>query len=230
MDIILKYFNDVSWESVLETSLRVALILLLGWGVLAVVRQLLSRMSLKAKYAAEGEPRANRKTGRNAAETGAPRARLAVWITVLLVILKELGVEIGPILAGAGILGLAVGFVPELVRTSLPDSFSSGKQIRIGDVAVINGTGGLVEEINFRIVPGRGRREAYLPAWDTSPRSAGARLVRLCVRHRRGYRRHGPGHGCCAACSVNCGRTRPSARQSGGRKSSGWTGSRIRRW
>ncbi|HPC19599.1 MAG: mechanosensitive ion channel [Kiritimatiellae bacterium] len=155
MDIILKYFNDVSWENVLETSLRVALILLLGWGVLAVVRQLLSRMEgrLKAKYAAEGEPPSESgKRVETLLKLVRQGARLAVWITVLLVILKELGVEIGPILAGAGILGLAVGFgAQNLVKDIITGFFFIlENQIRIGDVAVINGTGGLVEEINFR--------------------------------------------------------------------------------
>ena len=155
MDIILKYFNDVSWENVLETSLRVALILLLGWGVLAVVRQLLSRMEgrLKAKYAAEGEPPSESgKRVETLLKLVRQGARLAVWITVLLVILKELGVEIGPILAGAGILGLAVGFgAQNLVKDIITGFFFIlEKPIRIGDVAVINGTGGLVEEINFR--------------------------------------------------------------------------------
>jgi small conductance mechanosensitive channel len=155
VDIILKYFNDVSWENVLETSLRVALILLLGWGVLAVVRQLLSRMEgrLKAKYAAEGEPPSESgKRVETLLKLVRQGARLAVWITVLLVILKELGVEIGPILAGAGILGLAVGFgAQNLVKDIITGFFFIlENQIRIGDVAVINGTGGLVEEINFR--------------------------------------------------------------------------------
>ena len=155
MDIILKYFNDVSWENVLETSLRVALILLLGWGVLAVVRQLLSRMEgrLKAKYAAEGEPPSESgKRVETLLKLVRQGARLAVWITVLLVILKELGVEIGPILAGAGILGLAVGFgAQNLVKDIITGFFFILENpIRIGDVAVINGTGGLVEEINFR--------------------------------------------------------------------------------
>jgi len=155
VDIILKYFNDVSWENVLETSLRVALILLLGWGVLAVVRQLLSRMEgrLKAKYAAEGEPPSESgKRVETLLKLVRQGARLAVWITVLLVILKELGVEIGPILAGAGILGLAVGFgAQNLVKDIITGFFFIlENQIRIGDVAVIIGTGGLVEEINFR--------------------------------------------------------------------------------
>ena len=35
---------------------------------------------------------------------------ISLWVIVALILLKELGIEIGPILAGAGIAGLAIGF------------------------------------------------------------------------------------------------------------------------
>jgi len=68
------------------------------------------------------------------------------------VILKEFGVEIGPIIASAGIVGLAVGFgAQNLVRDIISGFFIIlENQIRVGDVAIVNGTGGLVEKINFR--------------------------------------------------------------------------------
>ena len=61
---------------------------------------------------------------------------------------------IAPILAGAGIIGLAVGFgAQNLVRDIIAGFFFIlENQIRVGDVAVINGTGGLVEKINFRTI------------------------------------------------------------------------------
>jgi small-conductance mechanosensitive channel len=69
-----------------------------------------------------------------------------------LVIFREVGLEIGPILASAGILGLAVGFgAQNLVRDFIAGFFMIlENQIRVGDVAIINSTGGLVEQINFR--------------------------------------------------------------------------------
>jgi small conductance mechanosensitive channel len=78
--------------------------------------------------------------------------RLAIWITASMVILRELGVEIGPIIASAGIAGLAVGFgAQNLVRDIISGFFIIlENQIRVGDVASINDTGGLVEKINFR--------------------------------------------------------------------------------
>jgi len=79
---------------------------------------------------------------------------LALWLTVCLVILKQVGVDIAPIIASAGIVGLAVGFgAQNLVRDIISGFFLIlENQVRVGDVAIINGTGGLVEKINFRTV------------------------------------------------------------------------------
>ncbi len=77
-----------------------------------------------------------------------------LWSAALLVILSQLGINIGPILATAGVLGLAISFgAQSLVKDLINGLFIIiENQIRIGDVAVINGTGGLVETINLRTV------------------------------------------------------------------------------
>lgn len=61
-------------------------------------------------------------------------------------------INIGPILASAGIVGLAVGFgAQELVRDFISGFFILLEdQIRTGDVAIINGTTGTVEKIEMR--------------------------------------------------------------------------------
>jgi small conductance mechanosensitive channel len=78
--------------------------------------------------------------------------KIIIWGIFLMIILKKLGVDIGPILAGAGILGLAIGFgAQELVRDFISGFFILlENHIRAGDVAIINGTGGLVESIELR--------------------------------------------------------------------------------
>ncbi|MBM3772042.1 MAG: mechanosensitive ion channel family protein [Acidimicrobiia bacterium] len=71
-----------------------------------------------------------------------------------LMVLHELQVDIMPILTGAGIVGLAVGFgAHTLVKDLIAGFFLTlENQIRVGDVAVINGVGGLVEAINLRTI------------------------------------------------------------------------------
>jgi len=77
---------------------------------------------------------------------------LAVWVVVGTMALSEIGFDVGPLLAGAGVVGVALGFgAQNVVRDILAGCFILLEdQIRVGDVAVLNGTGGLVEEINLR--------------------------------------------------------------------------------
>lgn len=77
---------------------------------------------------------------------------IAIWVIAAMIILKQVGIDIGPILAGAGILGLAVGFgAQNLVRDVISGFFIILEdQIRVGDVAVVNGQRGAVESLNLR--------------------------------------------------------------------------------
>src|SRR5687768_8139684 len=81
---------------------------------------------------------------------------LAIVVTAMagLMILRELDVDITPVLTGAGIAGLAVGFGAQtLVRDVISGFFLILEdQVRVGDVAQVNGQGGLVEEVNLRTI------------------------------------------------------------------------------
>lgn len=80
---------------------------------------------------------------------------LNVTIIVLfaIMILGEFGVKIGPILAAAGIVGLAVGFgSQQLVQDIISGFFILLEdQIRVGDVVEIAGKSGLVEKVSLRM-------------------------------------------------------------------------------
>jgi small conductance mechanosensitive channel len=78
----------------------------------------------------------------------------AVVLIASLMILREFRVDISPALTGAGIVGVAVGFGAQtLVRDVISGFFLLlENQVRVGDVAAINGTAGLVEEINLRTI------------------------------------------------------------------------------
>jgi small conductance mechanosensitive channel len=86
---------------------------------------------------------------------------LIYWIIMVgtsfigaVIVLGQLGVNVTPILAGAGIVGLAVGFGAQ----SLVKDFINGllilfeSSVAVGDVIIINGTGGLVEEVTLRTI------------------------------------------------------------------------------
>lgn len=77
-----------------------------------------------------------------------------IWSIFIMIILKKINIDIAPILAGAGIIGLAVGFgAQELVRDLITGFFILLEdQIRTGDVAVLNGTSGTVEKLELRTI------------------------------------------------------------------------------
>lgn len=76
---------------------------------------------------------------------------IVVGVSIMM-ILSEFGMNIAPIITGAGIAGLAVGFgAQNLVRDVISGFFLIFEdQIRVGDVARINGIGGAVEAIRLR--------------------------------------------------------------------------------
>jgi small conductance mechanosensitive channel len=63
-----------------------------------------------------------------------------------MIMLQKISINIAPILAGAGIVGVAVGFgAQEMVRDYIYGFFIIlENQIRTGDVAILDGTWGLV--------------------------------------------------------------------------------------
>lgn len=80
-------------------------------------------------------------------------SRIIILFIATLMILQEIGIPIGPILAGAGIIGLAVGFGGQyLIRDIISGFFIIlENQYRIGDVVNFDGTSGLVEDISLRM-------------------------------------------------------------------------------
>ncbi len=87
-----------------------------------------------------------------------PLARKALLATVVTVsglsILATLGVEVGPLLAGAGVVGLAVGFGAQtLVKDIITGAFILFEDIlAVGDIATLGGHTGFVESISVRTI------------------------------------------------------------------------------
>ena len=78
--------------------------------------------------------------------------RIVIILLVIFMVLSEMDVSIGPILAGFGVAGIAVGFGAQfLIRDLIAGIFILlENQYRVGDVARIADVSGLVEEINLR--------------------------------------------------------------------------------
>jgi len=160
------FLKNVNWQLLADQIVRwfiitlPSILLIVILGVLAVrfwkifVRKL---KSLLLKRALKGDP-ANAIESEKRVETLlgiiSLVGKVAIWIIVGLIVLRKVNIEIGPIIASLGIFGLAIGFgAQELVRDVVTGFFLLlENHIRTGDVAIINGTGGLVEDISLRTV------------------------------------------------------------------------------
>lgn len=157
MDIFLQQIQGISWEQILLTCFRILIILLLAWVGMFLLKKLLLRLEqrlLKQSKTAGEPPTESEKRVETLIRLIRQAAFIVLWVTVILIILREIGVDVGPILASAGIVGLAVGFgAQNLVRDFISGFFFIlENQVRVGDVAIVNGTGGLVEGVNFRTI------------------------------------------------------------------------------
>ena len=140
----------------LFNAARIALILVFAYictlvtgRVLRGLRAYIIKMMLKAGGGTEYELEKRVQT-----VSGVARKAMffLIWAIAWIMILKEMNFDVGPLLAGAGVIGVAIGFgAQSVVKDVLSGLFLLiENQIRVNDVAIINGKGGLVEEINLR--------------------------------------------------------------------------------
>jgi small-conductance mechanosensitive channel len=80
-------------------------------------------------------------------------AAIAIWLIAALLVLAELGIDIAPLLAGAGVVGLALGFgAQSLVKDFLAGTFILIEdQFGVGDVVDVGEATGTVEAVSLRV-------------------------------------------------------------------------------
>ena len=140
------------WRAVTVTALHVLLILGLSWLALCVSRKAVGRLRAHMQNGLDDLERLKRL---NTLEQ-VFRYIIAVIVTLVtaMLVLSEVGISIAPILAAAGVLGIAVGFGAQ----SLVKDYFTGlfllleNQVRQGDVVEVAGKGGLVEEMTLRYI------------------------------------------------------------------------------
>jgi small conductance mechanosensitive channel len=78
---------------------------------------------------------------------------ILIWPMTAILIAGQLGVDIAPLIAGAGIVGVALGFgAQSLVKDIIAGLFITiENQYRVGDVVKLGDTAGLVERITLRV-------------------------------------------------------------------------------
>jgi len=137
-----------------ETGVRIAALLLLAFAVVRILSSVIVRAEREMAVGTGLDALERRKRAQTIASVVRRGLSILIWATAVLIILRELDVDITPVLTGAGIVGLAVGFGAQtLVRDVISGFFLIIEdQVRVGDVAMVNGIGGLVEQINLRTI------------------------------------------------------------------------------
>ena len=140
------------WIGFGQSALRVVLIAIAAWVTIAIGNRAIRTMRVRLQERAPSADRAKRleTLGR------VFRYVLTVVVSVVagMVILNELGISVAPILATAGVAGIAVGFG---AQSLIKDYFNGffilvDDQLRQGDVVEVAGIGGLVEDVTLRFV------------------------------------------------------------------------------
>jgi small-conductance mechanosensitive channel len=148
------WVESIPWRMLAATLVEIFVVLLLAWGSYRVLRVVLRRIerSGAAGHPGPGSAQEQRLTTLLSLVRSAGLAVIAV--ITLFMVLSAIGLEIGPLLAGAGVVGLAISFgAQSLVRDIisglfilLENQFGVGDVIRVGDVS------GTVEKMTLRIV------------------------------------------------------------------------------
>jgi small conductance mechanosensitive channel len=137
----------------LTHGLRI-LLLIVGTLILVKVIRTLSRKIEQVIEEQEGIEAIERKKRARSIERIVRNTALAAVLAIaFMMILRETGVEIGPIIAGAGIAGLAIGFgAQSLVKDVISGFFILVENhFGVGDVIRAAGVAGLVESMTLRV-------------------------------------------------------------------------------
>src|SRR5215475_5168403 len=135
---------------IVPSAVRIGVILVLGYVTLRLIDSVLNRLRLLVPAAEIARVEQKTETLRHIIRN---ICKIILLVVLTLTIGSEFGINIGPVLASAGIAGLAVGFgAQSLVKDVISgffilfeDQFSIGDVVKVGDFA------GVVERMTLRV-------------------------------------------------------------------------------
>lgn len=156
-DKLTHFLNNFDYAALLQNTIRIVIILAVAILIWMLIRLLISRV--ETRMIKRAEERGEGLHGvKQRAETVSSLLRKVIgaiyWVVVALTLLSQIGIDIGALIAGAGVIGLAIAFGAQgLVRDYVTGFFIIlENRISAGDVAIVNSTWGTVEELNFRTI------------------------------------------------------------------------------
>ena len=148
---VTSWFTD-NQAAIVGTTLRVAGVIFAAFLLTRLLRRVVSKV--KTKVEAHTTPMRTLQRTDTLTRVLSSAGIVVIWILVLFLIIEDLGFNLAPLLAGVGIIGLAVGFgAQNLVRDVVTGFFILFEdQYGVGDIIEINETAaGTVEELTLRI-------------------------------------------------------------------------------
>ena len=144
------YERSLDWFSI--SGLRIVLILIGIAVLLAFLKRAVARF--RRLYTGALQTPGQVKRADTLAHVVRDVARIVIFTVGGMMILSEVGVDLKPLLAAAGLGGLAIGFGGQsLVKDVISGFFILLEDsVRVGDVVEIAGVGGLVEEVKLRTI------------------------------------------------------------------------------
>jgi moderate conductance mechanosensitive channel len=144
---------QIDGQMAVRTGARVLGIWLLAWLALRLVRITADRIEKSVDDGDDSVTTLREKRGRTVSQLLRSVGRVVI-VTIAVLLTFNVFINIAPILAGAGILGLAISFgAQSLVRDIISGFFILVEdQFAVGDVIEAAGKNGVVEKMTMRVV------------------------------------------------------------------------------
>ena len=156
MEILAYHVPYLSRLWLREHGIPVAVVLVVAFVLLALSRLAVKRMQRRLEGAESETQELNLQRSATLAQAISYVTKVAVWTFTVLLLLGHFGLNVGPLIAGAGIAGVALGFGAQ----SIVKDFLSGffflleDQFAVGDLVKLNAAGkeleGRVEALSLR--------------------------------------------------------------------------------
>lgn len=137
-----------------EHGLRVLAIIVIAYITHLVFKQVIIKFVRKTVTAHnEGSPDEEEQREKTLIKVFHGAIHIIVWLVAVFMILSEFGIDIAPLIAGAGIVGVAVGFGGQyLIKDIITGLFVIlENQYRVGDAIEVGGHAGKVEDLTLRV-------------------------------------------------------------------------------
>lgn len=154
MEIFLHVFQQDFLQWLVVHGARLTLIIIGSWVIYRFGAGFIASMLERAVHGGQGvSQEAARKRKETLSRVLENTVKVVVILMGSLMALSEIGVNVGPMIAAAGVAGLAFGFGGQyLIRDIISGLFILiENQYRVGDVVCFGDTCGLVESINLRL-------------------------------------------------------------------------------